>query len=113
MNNNLRENNWDCFKISPTKIIKVVPNDDYTLILFFENGEVRLYDLSSSIMKEGSLFERFLDLNKFRQVYLDEVGAVSWDIDPNVDSRIVWENKIDLCPDSCYWDSVPLTKEDL
>ena len=27
---------------------------------------------------------------------------------PNVDSNEVWENKVDLCPDSCYMDSVPV-----
>ena len=44
----------------------------------------------------------------FQRVYLDEYGAVSWDIDPSVDSRKVWNNKIDLCPDFSYIDSVPL-----
>ena len=27
--------------------------------------------------------------------------CVSWDIDPNVDSETVWNNKIDLDPDGC------------
>ena len=27
--------------------------------------------------------------------------------DPNVDSEVVWNNKVDLCPDCCYVDSVP------
>ena len=31
------------------------------------------------------------------------------DIDPNVDSDVVWNNKVDLCPDSCYVDSVPIS----
>lgn len=45
--------------------------------------------------------------NNFRRVYLDEDHSVCWDIDPNVDSNEVWNNKVDLCPDSCYVDSVP------
>lgn len=44
----------------------------------------------------------------FRQVYLDGQHCVAWDIDPSVDSEKVWSNKVDLCPDSCYIDSVPL-----
>ena len=33
---------------------------------------------------------------------------MSWDIDPSVDSEKVWSNKVDLCPDSCYIDSIPV-----
>ena len=29
-------------------------------------------------------------------------------VDPDVDSEKVWSNKVDLCPDSCYIDSVPV-----
>ena len=47
-------------------------------------------------------------MENFRRVYLDESGSVSWDIDPNVDSNVVWNNKVDLCPDGCYIDSVPV-----
>lgn len=32
----------------------------------------------------------------------------AWDIDPNIDSNKVWSNKVDLCPDGCYIDSVPV-----
>ncbi len=46
-------------------------------------------------------------LNVFKGVYLDENGAVSWDKDQFVDSRKVdWNNKIDICPDTSYMDSV-------
>ncbi len=41
----------------------------------------------------------------FRRVYIDDCGCVAWDKDPTVDSNVVWNNKIDLCPDSCYLDS--------
>lgn len=39
-------------------------------------------------------------------ISFSEIAA--WDIDPDVDSDVVWSNKVDLCPDSCYVDSVPL-----
>lgn len=53
----------------------------------------------------------------FARVFI-EYGAVCWDIDPNVDSNEVWNNRIDLCPDSCYIDSFPacakgLTRDDM
>lgn len=46
--------------------------------------------------------------NNFRRVYLDEQGCISWDIDPAVDSNVVWNNKVDLDPDVCYVDSNPI-----
>lgn len=89
-------------------IVDVVPNDDYTLLLRFDNGERRLYDVAP-LLEAGTVFAPLADLDIFRRVYLDDAHCVSWDIDPNVDSNIVWNNKIDLCPDGCYVDSRPVT----
>lgn len=88
-------------------ITKVVPNDDFTLTLRFDNGEKRLYDMKS-LLKPGTVFAPFADIENFRRVYIDEEHCVSWDIDPTIDSNVVWNNKVDLCPDECYVDSVPL-----
>lgn len=49
-----------------------------------------------------------MDYADFSRVYLDADGSVAWDIDPTVDSEVVWSNKVDLCPDGCYIDSVPM-----
>ena len=95
------------FSSGRKKIINVVPNKDYTLILYFDNGEKRLYDVKP-IIKEGTLFEKLRDLNTFCRVYVDDENCVAWDIDPNVDSNIVWNNRIDLSSDTCYVDSILL-----
>ncbi len=89
------------------KIAAVVPHDDFTLTLIFDDGERRLYDMKP-FLKDGTVFKPLKDKTVFSRVYLDENGAVSWDKDPSVDSRKVWSNKIDLCPDTCYMDSVAL-----
>lgn len=89
------------------KIAAVVPHDDFTLTLTFDDGERRLYDMKP-FLKDGTVFKPLKDKTVFRRVYLDENGAVSWDKDPSVDSSKVWSNKIDLCPDTCYMDSVAL-----
>ncbi len=89
------------------KIVRVSPNDDFTLILAFDNGEKRMLDVKPMLTK-GTVFESFCDIKNFKRVYLDEQHCVSWDIDPKVDSTEVWNNKVDLCPDSCYIDSVPI-----
>ena len=84
----------------------VVPRNDFTLVLSFDNGEIRLYD-ARPLLQAGTVFAPFREWNNFRRVYLDEDHSVCWDIEPNVDSNEVWNNKVDLCPDSCYVDSVP------
>lgn len=89
------------------RITEVTPNDDFTLTLRFDNGEVRIYDAAPLLCK-GTVFEPFRDISNFRRVYLDEENCVSWDIDPTVDSRQVWSNKVDICPDTCYVDSKPI-----
>lgn len=89
------------------RITAVAPNDDFTLTINFDNGEKRLYDVRP-FLRKGTVFEPLSDIEIFRRVYLDEQHCVAWDIDPAVDSREVWSNKVDLCPDSCYLDSTPL-----
>ena len=95
------------FAAGRRRITEVVPNDNFTLTLTFDNGEKRLYN-AAPILQAGTVFAPFRELENFRRVYLDESQSVSWDIDPAVDSSVVWSNKVDLCPDSCYVDSVPL-----
>lgn len=89
------------------RITKVVPRNDFTLLLSFDNGETRLYD-AGPLLQAGTVFAPFREWNNFRRVYLDEDHSVCWDIDPNVDSNEVWNNKVDLCPDSCYVETVVL-----
>lgn len=89
------------------KIISVAPNDDFTLTIGFDNGEKRVLDVKPMLARE-TVFAPFRDINNFRRVYLDEQHCVSWDIDPEVDSGKVWSNKVDLCPDTCYIESVPM-----
>ena len=96
------------FAAGRRRITGVVPNDNYTLTLTFDNGEKRLYN-AAPLLQAGTVFAPFRELENFRRVYLDESNCVSWDIDPTVDSSVVWSNKVDLCPDSCYVDSVPLS----
>ena len=88
-------------------ITAVVPNDNFTLTLTFDNGEVRMYD-AAPLLRTDTVFAPLREIENFRRVYLDESHSVCWDIDPIVDSNEVWNNKIDLCPDGCYVDSVPV-----
>ena len=95
------------FASGKKRIVDVFPNNDFSLTITFDNGERRIYDVTP-FLKPNTVFETFMDINNFRRVYVDDTHCIAWDIDPNIDSDIVWNNKVDLCPDCCYVDSVPI-----
>lgn len=86
-------------------ITAVTAGPDYMLVLDFDNGERRILDCSRHFTP-GSVFQAIHSPEAFGRVFLDEQGNVAWDIDPNVDSSVHWENRIDFCKDSCYLNSV-------
>lgn len=84
---------------------KVHPNDDFTLLLYFDNGEIRKYDLSNKLF---GVFEVLQDIDKFKTVFIDEYGDIAWDKNPHIDSAKEWNNRIDICVDAAYLDSIPI-----
>ena len=89
------------------RIVQVTPQDGFVLTLEFDNGEVRSLDCND-LFEGQNVFSAIHTKEAFDRVYLDEDHVVSWDIDPKVDSTVLWENKIDISPDSCYLNSVPI-----
>lgn len=51
------------------RITKVVPRNDFTLLLSFDNGETRLYD-ARPLLQAGTVFAPFREWDNFRRVYL-------------------------------------------
>ena len=88
-------------------ILSVKPEDGLMLLLTFDNGEKRRFDVKR-VIEEGTVFAFLADSANFKRVYLDDTGSVCWDIDPDVDSNRVWSNKVDLSADTCYLDSEPI-----
>jgi hypothetical protein len=105
MNENLIPQNVKEYLKSPKRIIKVIPNNNYTLTVLFDNNETRIYDMSNDLF---GVFEILKNLDKFKQVFIDESGNVAWDRDSTIDSSMVWNNRIDICKDSIYLDSKPI-----
>jgi hypothetical protein len=91
------------------RLAAVAPQEDFTLLLTYEDGEQRVYDMKP-LLEKGGVFEPFREYAAFQRVYLDDTCSVAWDIDPDIDSSVVWNNKVDICPDGCYVDSVPLSE---
>ena len=65
------------------RITSVTANDDFSLRLCFDNGEVRLLDCEP-LLEVGTVFAPFRELSNFKRVYLDEFNCVSWDIDAHI-----------------------------
>ena len=98
------------FADGPRTIRTVSPGPDFTLSLVFDNGECRILDCKPHFVP-GSLFNALCSKEAFSRVFLDENGNPAWDIAPNVDSGVHWDNRIDICKDVCYLKSVPASSE--
>lgn len=71
----------------------VIPIDNYNLILIFENGEKRKFDMNPFLNK--GIFKELKDVTKFNSV------KVSFD-------TIQWDNEADLDPEILYQQSVEI-----
>ncbi|MCX6243236.1 MAG: DUF2442 domain-containing protein [Bacteroidetes bacterium] len=69
---------------------------DYELLLTFDNGEVKSFDVSP-----------YLEKGNFREL---KEPNVFYSVKPCLGS-IQWSNGLDLCPDTLYMDSAPLNNE--
>ncbi|MDD2652195.1 MAG: DUF2442 domain-containing protein [Sulfurimonas sp.] len=73
------------------RVKAVIAQDDYTILLTFENGENKIFDMKPYIDK--GFFKQLQDKTYFKTVK------------PFMDS-IQWKNGQDLCPDTLYLESV-------
>ena len=75
------------------RVKKVRPGKDFTLILVFDNGEQRIFDVKP-----------YLDKGVFRELKNPQFFN---SVRPFLGS-IKWKNGQDLCPDMLYLDSIPV-----
>lgn len=69
-----------------SKILKVTPNDDYTLLVEFEQGNTLLFDMKP--MLKSLPFRVLNDLNRFKNITLEE-KAILWNDPAASDKSIV------------------------
>lgn len=77
--------------LRPTAI-KVFVLKNYKLKIEFNNGEIKIFDVSPYI--QGSWYSQLKDSNYFSLVKPDGF-------------TITWPNGQDICPDDLYYNSVP------
>jgi hypothetical protein len=92
------------FSTGTRKIVKVRPGSGYILTMVFDNGEIKVFDMSDHLF---GVFEILKDDDRFREVFIDEHGNLAWEKDKTIDSKVVWNNRIDVCKDFLYMASTP------
>ena len=71
---------------------EVKPLDEYKLLVTFENGEVKLFDMKPYLNK--GIFMELKDLSLFKS------AKVNFD-------TVEWENEADIDPETLYEDGIP------
>jgi hypothetical protein len=74
-------------------VINVKPEEDYTLHLWFANGEEGILDMKPYL--DRGIFRELRDMSVFNSVR-PFIGTIQW------------ANETDLCPDTVYLDSVKI-----
>ncbi len=77
-------------------ITKAIPQKDFTLILLFESGDLRILDMNPCISGEGA-WGQLGEWEVFSKVRVQEDFG-----------GLVWTDELDYCPDSAFMDSKPL-----
>ena len=83
------------------KLFQVVPTSDYKVCLYYDNGEIKLYDCSWILEKDG-VFNQIHDINDFKEKCTIMNNTLAFDISGDRDTS----NCIDICPDTVYNESV-------
>lgn len=83
-----------------------LPTDDYKVYLYYDNGEIRVYDCSF-VLNQSGIFEKIKDITKFKELCTIMNRTLAFDISEKRDPYCC----IDICPDTLYNDSVPCSKD--
>lgn len=75
------------------RVTEVIPNDNYELILTFNNGEKRKFDVKT--LFKYPMYEPLKNIGFFKLVKVDNMC-------------VYWNDDIDICPDALYQQSVLL-----
>ena len=79
------------------KIISVKPMENYVLLVCFQNGVEKTYNIRNlyPVFPQFEVFEKDVDL--FNQVQVDTGGyGISWNDDLDLDAEDIWEDGIEV-----------------
>lgn len=78
------------------KIIQVVPTEEYTVYVYFEDGKIVCYDVKPLLERE--VFAILREINFFKKTCTILNDTLAWDISGNRDNTTC----IDIDPDTLY-----------
>lgn len=83
------------------KLFQVIPTDDFKVYLYYDNGEIKLYDCNWVLNRDG-IFKKIHQVEEFKRLCTIMNGTLAFDISETRDPY----NCIDICPDTIYDESV-------
>ncbi len=87
-------------------LYQVLPTDDFKVYLYYDNGEIKLYDCSF-VLDQVGVFVKIKDISKFKELCTIMNKTLAFDISGQRDPY----DCIDICPDTIYQDSVKCAKD--
>ncbi len=72
------------------RVKTVKPQNDYCLLIGFDNGETKIFDVKPYLNK--GIFRELKAISLFKSVRV-------------VDGSVQWQNEADFCPDTLYLES--------
>lgn len=70
------------------KVVQVIPMENYSVYVYFEDGKIVCYDMSQMIEKE--VFRPLKDITVFKETCTVMNDTLAWDIKETEIVRIVW-----------------------
>ena len=87
------------------KVVQVIPLENYTVYVYFEDGKIVLYDMRPMIEKEA--FSLLKNVNIFMDTCTVLNDTLAWDIQGNRDAAAC----LDIDPDTLY--ELPFAEEQI
>ena len=87
---------WGVPKMIYPEIVQVVPREDYSVLVYFEDGKVTCYDVSS-LLNRG-VFKLLMDKDFFMNRCMILNDTLAWDVTGDRDVS----KCIDIAPETLY-----------
>lgn len=78
------------------KVVQVIPMENYSVYVYFEDGKIVCYDMIQMIEKE--VFRPLKDITVFKEACTVMNDTLAWDIEGNRDNT----KCLDIAPDTLY-----------
>ena len=78
------------------KVVQVIPMENYSVYIYFEDGKIVCYDMIQMIEKE--VFRPLKDITVFKEACTVMNDTLAWDIGGNRDNT----KCLDIDPDTLY-----------